>query len=79
MMKTSYLMRMMTWGTSTIPDLSVASEEEQEIDTLFKLSTVHPDGKSVKQWVHYQNMDSMEQFFNGMKGSWQKGSFAPLT
>ena len=46
-------------GTSTIPDLSLASEEEMEtplpsvqdhaIDTLFKLSTIHPDGKSFKQ------------------------------
>ena len=59
--------------TSAIPDFSVASEEEKEIPiatvwdhaikTLFELLTVHPDGKSPQQWVQYQNMDSMEQFF----------------
>ena len=44
-------------GISIIPDLSIASEEEETplnnvldhaIDTLFKLSTVHPDGKVFK-------------------------------
>ena len=32
------------------------------IDTLYKLSTVHPDGNSMQKWVQHQNMDSMEQF-----------------
>ena len=60
-------------GTSTVPDLSVASEEEKEIslttvwdhaiDTLFKLSTIHPDGRSVKKLVQQQNIDSIEQVF----------------
>ena len=36
---------------------------DHAIDTLFKLSTVYPDGKSLQKWVQYQNMDSMEQFF----------------
>ena len=59
--------------TSTIPDFSVASEEEKEvpitavwdhvIDNLFNLSTVQPDGKSLQMWVKHQNMDSMEKFF----------------
>ena len=56
-------------ATSTIPDLSIEPEEEREtsligvwdhtIDTLFKLSSLHPDGRSLKQWVHYQTMDTM--------------------
>ena len=68
-------------GTTTILDFSVASEEEKEItlttiwdhaiDTLFKLSTVHPDGKSLQMWVKYQNMDSMEQFFQWDKDNLQ--------
>ena len=58
---------------STIPDFSVASEEQKEIspptichhaiNTLFKLSSAHPDGTSLKKWVHYKYKDSMEQFF----------------
>ena len=60
-------------ATSSIPDLSMEPKETKEpyhidvwdhaIDTLFKLSTFHPDGKSLHQWVHYQNMDTMEQFY----------------
>ena len=59
-------------GTSTIPDLSTEPKEVKEpsligvwdhaIDTIFKLSTFYPDGKSWHQWVHYQTMDTMEQF-----------------
>ena len=55
-------------GTSTIADLSVLSEDEEEevnsnsiwehaIDILFKLSPLHPDGKSLRKWVKHRNMD----------------------
>ena len=61
-------------GTSTIPDLSVPSEDEEEkvittdvwehaIDMLFKLSPLHPDGKSLRKWVEHQNMDDKELFY----------------
>ena len=61
-------------GTSTIPDLSVPSEDEEEevisnnvlehaIDVLFKLSPLHPEGKSLRKWVKHQNMDAMELFY----------------
>ena len=61
-------------GTSTIADLSVPSEAEEgevkshnvwehAIDILFKLSPLHPDGKSLRKWVKHQNMDDMEQFY----------------
>ena len=76
-------------GTSTIPDVSAASEEEKEmslpggwdhaIDTLFKLSTVHSDGRSLNQWVHYQNMASMEQIFQWDERQLAVGSFPPRT
>ena len=70
--------------TSTIPDFSVASEEEQEtpltnvwdhaIDILFKLSTVHPDGENSQMWVKYQGIDSMEQFLQ-----WDERQFPLLS
>ena len=58
-------------GTSIIADLSVPSEVEGEevksnnvwehaIDILFKLSPLHPDGKSLRKWVKHQNTDDME-------------------
>ena len=61
-------------GTSTIPDLSLPSEDEEEgaksnnvweyaIGELFKLSTLHPEGKSLRKWVKYQDMETMEQFY----------------
>ena len=61
-------------GTSTIADLLVPSEDEEEevksnnvwehgIDILFKLSPLHPDGKSLRKLVKHQNMDGMEQFY----------------
>ena len=61
-------------GTSTMPDLSVPSEDEEEevisnnvwehaIDILFKLSPHHPDGKSLRKWVKPQNMDDMQLFY----------------
>ena len=54
-------------GTSSIPDLSLPSEDEEEeakskdvweyaIDTLFKLSPLHPEGKCLRKWVKYQDM-----------------------
>ena len=68
-------------GTSTIPDFSVASEEEKEtalttvwdhaIGILFKLSTFHPGGKdlkcglSIKLWIPWNNSS------NGMKDKLQ--------
>ena len=66
--------------TSTIPDLSLPSEDEEEevmsnnvweyaIDVLFKLSPLHPEGENLRKWVKYQDMETMEQFFqwNEMK------------
>ena len=61
-------------GTSTIADLSVSSKDEEyevksnnvwehTIDMLFKLSPLHPDGKSLRKWVKQQNMDDMGQFY----------------
>ena len=61
-------------GTSTIPDLSLPSEDEEEevksnkvwefaIDVLFKLSPLHPEGESLRKWVKYQDMETTEQFF----------------
>ena len=68
-------------GTSTIADLSVPSEVEEEevksnnvwehaIDILFKLSPLHPDGKSLRKWVKHQNVDDMEQFYQWMRNIW---------
>ena len=61
-------------GASTIPDLSLPSEDEEEeiksnnvweyaIDVLFKLSPLHPEGKSLRKWVKYQEMETMEQLY----------------
>ena len=61
-------------GTSTIPNLSLPSEDGEEevkchniweyaIDVLFKLSPLHPEGKSLRKWVIYQDMETMEQFY----------------
>ena len=30
---------------------------------LFKLSQLHPDGKSLRKWVKHQNIDDMELFY----------------
>ena len=67
-------------GASTIPDLSVPSENEEEvssnnvwehaIDILFKLSPLHPEGKSLRKWVKHQNTDDMEMF------KWDKKYFS---
>ena len=68
-------------ATLSMSDLSIEPEEEKDttlsgvwdhaIGTLFKLSVFHPDGMSLKLWVHYQNMDTMEQFFQ-----WDETQFA---
>ena len=61
-------------GTSTIADLSVLSEDDEEevksnnvwehvIDTLFKFSLLHPERKRFRKWVKHQTMDDMEQFY----------------
>ena len=74
MMKTKQLDVDDDVGTSTIADLSVPSEDEEEecisnnvqedaIDILFKLSLFHPNGKNRIKWVKHQNMDAMEQFY----------------
>ena len=61
-------------GTSTILDLSLPSEEEEEhvkdnnvweyaINDLFKLAPLHTEGSSLRKWVKYQDMDTMGQFY----------------
>ena len=61
-------------GTSTIPDLSLSSEDEEEevkssnvweyaIDVLFKLSPLHAEGKCLRKWVKHQDMENIEQCF----------------
>ena len=61
-------------GTSTIPNLSAPSEDEEEevksnnvwehaIDILLKLSPLHSDGISLRKWVKQQNIDDMEQVY----------------
>ena len=58
-------------GTSTIPDLSLPSEDEEEeimssnvckytIDVLFKLSPLHAEGKSLRKWVKHQDTDNTQ-------------------
>ena len=65
-------------GRSTIPDLLLPSEDEEEevkandvweyaIDVIFKLSPLHPEGKYLRKWVNHQDMENMESFSNGMK------------
>ena len=60
--------------TSTIPDLSLPSEDDKEevksnyvweyaIVVLFKLSPLHPEGKCLRKWVKHQDMENMEQVF----------------
>ena len=60
-------------GTSTIPDLSLPSEDHEEevksnnvweytIDVIFKLSPLHLERKSLRKWVKYQDMETMKQF-----------------
>ena len=61
-------------GTFTINCLSVPSEVEEKevksnnvcehaIDILFKLSPLHPDGKTLRKWVKHQTIDDMKQFY----------------
>ena len=58
-------------GNSTIPDLSLPSEDEEEehtinnvweyaINDLFQLFTSHVEGKSLRSWVHSEQMESMK-------------------
>ena len=60
-------------GPSTIPDLSLPTEDEEEefksdnvweyaIDVLFKLSPLHPEGRCLRKWVKHQDMENMESF-----------------
>ena len=76
-------------GTSTIPDLSLPSKDEEEevisniiwehtIDILFKLSPLHPDAKSLRKWVKHQNMDDMEMFYQWDEKTNQLVNFLPL-
>ena len=62
--------------------LSIASEDEEEevmpnnvwdhaIDTLFKLSTLHSDGKSLRDWVNIKTWTTWNSFINGMRDTWQ--------
>ena len=61
-------------GTPTIPDLSLPSQDEEEevksntvgeyaINDLFKLSSLHAEGKCLRKWVKHQEMENIEQFF----------------
>ena len=67
-------------GTSTIPDVSLPIEDEEEevnsnnvweyaIDVLFRLFPLHPEGKCLKKWVKHQEMENMEQVFE-WNGNW---------
>ena len=66
--------------TSTIPDLSLPSEDDEEvvksnsvweyaIDVLFQLSPLHPEGKSLIKCVIFEDMDTMEEFFQWNKNA----------
>ena len=61
-------------GTSTSPDLSLPSEDEEEevksnnvwecaINVLFKLSPHNHEGKCLRKWVKHQDMENMESLF----------------
>ena len=61
-------------GNSTIPDLSLPSEDKEEelklngvweyaINDLFQLSPVHAEGKSLRNWVKFQEMNTIVQFY----------------
>ena len=61
-------------GASTIPHLSLPSEDEEEeaksnhiweyaINDLFKLSSLHAEGKSLRKCVKTQDMENIEHFF----------------
>ena len=60
-------------GSSTTPDLSLPCVDEADevksinvweyaIAVLFSLSPLHPEGKCLRKWVKYQDMETMEQF-----------------
>ena len=61
-------------GNSTIPDLSLPSEDEEEalkpdgvweyaINDFFQLPPVHTEGKSLRCWVKFQHMDTIMLLF----------------
>ena len=61
-------------GNSTIPDLSLPSEDEGDdttpngiweyaINDLLQLSPLHAERKSLRNWVKFQDMGNMEQFY----------------
>ena len=61
-------------GTSTTPDDSLPSaDEEEEVkshnigkyasNVLFQLSPLHYEGKSLRNWLKYQGMETMEQIY----------------
>ena len=75
-------------GTSTIPDLSVPSEDEEEvisnniwehaIGILFKLSPLHPDSRSLKNGLNNKIWMPWSCFTNGMRYVWQLEIFLHL-
>ena len=61
-------------GNSTIPDLSLPSEDDEEelklngvweyaLNDLFQLSHVHAEGNSLRNWVKFQGMNTIVQFY----------------
>ena len=63
-------------GNSTTPDLSLPSEVDEEehtinnvweyaINDIFQLSTSHVEGKSLRRWVHSQQMKAWINSMNG--------------
>ena len=61
-------------GNSFIPDLSLPSEDEGDkatlnsvweyaINDLIQLSPLHAEGKSLGNWVKFQEMHTIEQFY----------------
>ena len=64
-------------GNSTIPDLSLPSEDEEEecnpnsvwkyaINDLFQLSPLHAEGKSMQNLVRFKVWRTWKHFMNGM-------------
>ena len=63
-------------GNSTIPDLSLPSEVDEEehtinnvweyaVNDLFQLSTSHVEGKSLRSSIHSQQMEAWSNSMNG--------------
>ena len=62
------------FGNSTIPDLSLPSEDEEDrnipssvweyaINDLFQLFPHHAERKNLRNWVKFQPMKNMETFY----------------